>query len=85
MGIRSTVGSMLESAIGRERTNRIRQAERRARNALAKRLAMEEPTKPVVRKPAAKPSAAPAARKSRPSRSRLVGSLRTRSYLIRSR
>jgi hypothetical protein len=49
MGIRSTVGSMLESAIGRERTNRIRQAERRARNALAKRLVMEEPTKPVVR------------------------------------
>ena len=67
MGIRGTVGSMLESAIGRERTNRIRKAERRARNALAKRLAMEEPTKPVVRKPAAKPSAAPAARKSRPA------------------
>jgi hypothetical protein len=67
MGIRSTVGSMLESAIGRERTNRIRQAERRARNALAKRLVMEEPTKPVVRKPAAKSSAAPAARKSRPT------------------
>ena len=30
MGIRSTVGSMLESTIGRQRTNRIRQAERNA-------------------------------------------------------
>jgi Methyltransferase domain len=66
MGIRSTLGSMLESAIGRERTNQIRQAERRARNALAKRLVMEEPTRPVLRKPAAKPPAAPA-RKSRPA------------------
>jgi hypothetical protein len=58
MGIRSTVGSMLESAIGRTRTNTIRRAERRTRNALAKRLAMEEPKKPVTKKPAAKPSAA---------------------------
>ncbi len=45
MGIRSTVGSMLESTIGRERTSTIRRAERRARNALAKRLAMEPPPK----------------------------------------
>jgi hypothetical protein len=65
MGIRSTVGSVLESVIGRERTNRIRGAERKARNALAKRLAMEEPRKQAVKKPAlkkpavAKPSAAP--------------------------
>lgn len=43
MGIRSTVGSVLESVVGRERTNRIRLAERKARNGLAKRLAMEEP------------------------------------------
>jgi hypothetical protein len=43
MGIRSAVGSMLESAIGRERANTIRRAERNARNALAKRLAMEPP------------------------------------------
>ena len=34
MGIRSTVGSVLESAIGRERTNTMRSVERRARNAL---------------------------------------------------
>ena len=65
MGIRSTVGSMLESAIGRKRTNRIRRAERRARNALAKRLAMEEPKKPVTKKPDAKLSAAAPARKPR--------------------
>jgi len=31
MGIRSTVGSVLESVVGRERTNRIRLAERKAR------------------------------------------------------
>jgi len=73
MGIRSTVGSMLESVVGRERTNRIRLAERRARNALARRLAMEEPRKaaakkPAARKPAAKPAAAPAAPKPRPAR-----------------
>jgi hypothetical protein len=77
MGIRSTVGSVLESAIGRERTDRIRLAERRARNALAKRLAMEEPKKPAAKKQAAKkqvantqpaePSAAPTARKPRPA------------------
>jgi Methyltransferase domain len=72
MGIRSTVGSMLESVIGRGRTNRIRLAERKARNALAKRLAMEEPRKPAAKKPAAKkpaakPSAAPTAPKPRPA------------------
>jgi hypothetical protein len=54
MSIRSTVGSVLESAIGRERTNTIRSAERRARNALAKRLAMEPPQKPIS-KPQKKP------------------------------
>jgi hypothetical protein len=59
MAIRSTVGSVLEAVIGRERTNRIRGAERKARNALAKRLAMEEPKKPAAKKPAAKPPAAP--------------------------
>jgi hypothetical protein len=58
MGIRSTVGSMLESVFGRERTNRIRLAERKARNALAKRLAMEEPKKPAAKKLAATKSAA---------------------------
>ena len=63
MGIRSTVGSVLESAIGRERTNTIRSAERKARNALAKRLAMEPP-----KKPPAKPASKPAARKPRPNR-----------------
>jgi hypothetical protein len=65
MGIRSTVGSMLESTIGRQRTNRIRQTERNARNALAKRLAVDEPEMPVSKKPAAKRSAAPAAPKPR--------------------
>ena len=58
MGIRSMVGSTLESAIGRERTNTIRRTERKARNALAKRLAVEPP-----KKPAAKPSPKPGARK----------------------
>ena len=58
MGIRSMVGSMLESTIGRERTYTIRRAERKARNALAKRLAVEPP-----KKPAAKPRPKPAARK----------------------
>ncbi|HEX3197013.1 MAG TPA: class I SAM-dependent methyltransferase [Propionibacteriaceae bacterium] len=58
MGIRSMVGSMLESTIGRERTNTIRRTERKARNALAKRLAAEPP-----KKPAAKPPPKPAARK----------------------
>jgi predicted O-methyltransferase YrrM len=52
------VGSMLESTIGRERTNTIRRTERKARNALAKRLAAEPP-----KKPAAKPPPKPAARK----------------------
>jgi len=58
MGIRSMVGSTLESAIGRERTNTIRRTERKARNALAKRLAVEPP-----KKSAAKPSPKPSARK----------------------
>jgi len=62
MGIRTTVGSMLESAIGRERTNTIRSAERKARNALARRLAMEP-----LNKPAAKPATKPAARKPQPT------------------
>ena len=62
MGIRSTVGSVLESAIGRERTNTIRSVERKARNGLAKRLAMEPPKKPPV-----KPASKPAARKPRPT------------------
>jgi Methyltransferase domain len=62
MGIRSTVGSVLESTIGRERTNTIRSVERKARNALAKRLAMEPP-----KKPPAKPASKPAARKPRPT------------------
>ena len=62
MGIRNTVGSMLESTIGRERTNTIRKAERSARNALAKRLATEPPKKPP-KKPAAKPTAKKAAPK----------------------
>ena len=55
MSIRSTVSSVLESAIGRERTNTIRSAERRARNALAKRLAVEPPQKPAS-KPQKKPA-----------------------------
>jgi len=77
MGIRSTVGSVLESVVGRERTNRIRLAERKARNGLAKRLAMEEPKKPATtkqaptkqapKKQAGKPSAPPAAGKPRPA------------------
>jgi methyltransferase family protein len=45
MGIRGTVGSMLESTIGRDRTDTIRSMERKARNALANRLAMEPPKK----------------------------------------
>jgi hypothetical protein len=59
MAIRSTVGSMLESAIGRERTNNLRRLERRTRNAIATRIAMEppkkaakSPPKPVNGKPA---------------------------------
>ncbi|HEX5906086.1 MAG TPA: class I SAM-dependent methyltransferase, partial [Propionibacteriaceae bacterium] len=71
MSIRSTVGSVLESAIGRERTNTIRSAERRARNALAKRLAMEPPQKPASKpqkKPARpKPKSAPTPRGWQPS------------------
>jgi hypothetical protein len=67
MAIRSTVGSMLESAIGRERTNNLRRLERRTRNALATRIAMEP-----AKKPAAKSSPKPANRKprspARPSR-----------------
>jgi hypothetical protein len=61
MGIRSTVGSMLESTIGRERTNTIRRAERNARNGLAKRLATAPP-----KKPAAKPAPKKAAPKPQP-------------------
>jgi hypothetical protein len=67
MAIRSTVGSMLESAIGRERTNDLRRLERRTRNALATRIAMEP-----AKKPAAKSSPKPGNRKprstARPSR-----------------
>jgi Methyltransferase domain len=63
MSIRSTVGSMLESAIGRERTNRIRQAERRARNALARRLAVEEPKKLTTKETNPRSATKPAARK----------------------
>jgi predicted O-methyltransferase YrrM len=67
MAIRSTVGSMLESAIGRERTNDLRRLERRTRNALATRIAMAP-----AKKPAAKSSPKPAKRKprstARPSR-----------------
>jgi predicted O-methyltransferase YrrM len=67
MAIRSTVGSMLESAIGRDRTNNLRRLERRTRNALATRIAMEP-----AKKPAAKSSPKPANRKprstARPSR-----------------
>jgi hypothetical protein len=59
LGIRSTVGSMLESSIGRERTNTIRRAERRARNALAKGLAVEEPQK-SNKKPSKQPGTKPA-------------------------
>jgi hypothetical protein len=62
MGIRSTVGSMLESTIGRERTNTIRKAERKARNTLAKRLATEPP-----KRPAAKPTAKKAGPKPPPA------------------
>ena len=53
MAIRSTVGSMLESAIGRERTNNLRQLERRTRNALATRIAME-PVKTYEARPKGK-------------------------------
>ena len=62
MAIRSTVGSLLESAIGRERTNSLRQLERRTRNALAMRIAMEP-----VKKPAATSPPKPANRKPRPA------------------
>lgn len=59
MGIRRTAGSMLESTIGRERTETVRRAERNARNALAKRLATEPPTnlaaKPTAKMDAPKP------------------------------
>ena len=62
LAIRSTVGSMLESAIGRDRTNTIRRAERRARNALAKGLAVDEPQKPN-KKPSTQPAATSSVRK----------------------
>jgi hypothetical protein len=65
--IRGRVGSTLESVIGRERTNAVRKVERRARNALAKRLAMEPPKRPAVKRSpklaAPKPKSTP-----RPSR-----------------
>ena len=71
MAIRSTVGSLLESAIGSERTNNLRRLERRTRNALATRIAME-PEKKQVKKPAATSPPKPANRKprstARPSR-----------------
>jgi len=71
MAIRSTVGSLLESAIGSERTNNLRRLERRTRNALATRIAME-PVKKQVNKPAATSPPKPANRKprstARPSR-----------------
>jgi hypothetical protein len=56
VGIRSTVGSLCESLLGRERTDALRSTERRVRNSLAKRLAMEPPKKPAA-KPPAKPVA----------------------------
>jgi hypothetical protein len=63
VGIRSKVGSTLESVIGHERTSGIRRMERRARNALAKRIAMEPPKKPAAKPtpkpPAHKPKATP--------------------------
>jgi hypothetical protein len=62
MAIRSTMGSMLESAIGRERTNDLRRLERRTRNALATRIAMQP-----AKKPAARSSPKPANRKPRPT------------------
>jgi len=71
MAIRSTVGSLLESAIGSERTNNLRRLERRTRNELATRIAME-PEKKQVKKPAATSPPKPANRKprstARPSR-----------------
>jgi Methyltransferase domain len=71
MAIRSTVGSLLESAIGSERTNNLRRLERRTRNALATRIAME-PVKKQMKKPAATSPPKPANRKprstARPSR-----------------
>ena len=61
MGIRRTMGSMLESTIGRERTNTIRRMERRARNALANRLAVDPPKQPAAepmpKPPVGKPKA----------------------------
>ena len=42
MGIRSTVGSMLESTIGRERTNTIRGMERRAASTVVQDCYAEE-------------------------------------------
>ncbi len=62
MGLRGTIGSTLELIIGHDRTNKIRKAERRARNALAKRLVMSPPKT----KPKPKPSSEPIARPSAP-------------------
>ena len=87
LGIRSTVGSMLESTIGRERTNTIRRAERRARNALAKGLAVEEPQK-SNKKPSEKSGTKPATssvHKPALALGRRAGSRPTRSYRTPSR
>jgi len=65
--IRGRVGSTLESVIGRERTNAVRKVERRARNALAKRLAMEPPKKLAVKR-SPKPSDPKPKSTARPSR-----------------
>jgi hypothetical protein len=62
VGIRSTVGSALESVIGPGRTNAIRRSERRVRNEIARWLAMEPP-----RKPDAKSSAKPVKSSARPT------------------
>ena len=64
MAIRSTVGSMLESAIGRERTNNLRRLERRTRNAIATRIAMEPPKK-AAKSPPKPVNGEPANRKPR--------------------
>jgi hypothetical protein len=64
MGIRRTVGSRLESTIGRERTNALRRAERKGRNAIARRIAIDASGKPSApgkraAAPSGQPSAAP--------------------------
>ena len=52
MGIRTVLGSTLESAIGHDRANRLRALERRGRNGLAKRLTVAPATAPKGRPPA---------------------------------